>query len=122
MSPVALFFSVIFAVAAALSYPTGWACGLYGGCTTSQMLGCAAGVMFVAYLVSAQFEAQSRKTKPPLPGIRAKRVVGRPLPAMNQRLAISNQWRAAEHHPSSAGATRGLLMLPSPRSARDESL
>ena len=122
MSPLALFLSLIFAVAAALSYPAGWACDLYSSCTTSQMLGCAAGVMLLAYLVSAQLEAQSRKTKPLPSETRAQRVVGRQLPAMKRRLLISNQRRAAENHPSSAEVKGGLPMLPSPRSPRDESL
>ena len=51
MSRVALFFSFIFAVAAGVSYFTGWACDPSGGCTNSQMLGGAAGIMFLAYLV-----------------------------------------------------------------------
>jgi hypothetical protein len=54
---LALCFSFILAVAAAASYFAGWACNPFGGCANSQMLGCAAGVMFLAYLVLDRFEA-----------------------------------------------------------------
>jgi hypothetical protein len=118
MSRVALFFSFIFAVAAGVSYFTGWACDPSGGCTNLQMLGGAAGIMFLAYLVSGRLEAQFRKTKPSRPVTRrAERLIN----PQNRKPVISNNWRATESHRSRAGVTRGLLMLPSPRSSRDAS-
>jgi len=68
---LALCFSFSSAVAAAVAYFAGWVCDPFGGCTNSQMLGCAAGVMFLAYLVLDRLETdppaepQSPKTEPP---------------------------------------------------------
>lgn len=118
MSRVALFFSFVFAVAAAVFYFTGWACDPSGGCNNSQMLGGAAGIMFLAYLVSERLEAQCRTTKPSRPVTRrAERLIN----PQNRKPVISHNWRATESHRSRAGVTRGLLMLPSPRSSRDAS-
>jgi hypothetical protein len=119
MSPVALFSSFIFAAAAVASYPAGWVCDLYGSCTISQMLGYAACIMFLAYLVSDRVEAQSKKARSRLQGTRAGQLIDRKLSDMKRRLVTSNAWRAAENHPSPAAVRRGPLMLPSPRSARD---
>jgi hypothetical protein len=110
MSPVALYFGLIFAAAAAAAYPAGWACDLYRSCTTSQMLGWAAGIMFLTYLVSSRLEAHFRKTNP----------LGTPAERrLIARSAISSKSRAGENRPSRAPMTRGPLLLPSPRSARD---
>ena len=122
MAPVALLSSFIFAAASAASYPAGWVCDLYSSCTISQMLGCAAGIMFLAYLVSSHIEAQSKKARPRLPGTRAGQLIDRRLSEMKRKLVTSNKWRVAENRPSRAGVTRELLMLPSPRSARDATL
>jgi hypothetical protein len=116
MSPVALLSSFIFAAAAVAAYPAGWVCGLYGSCSISQMLGCAASIMFLAYLVSDRLEAQSRKTGPRLLGTRAEQLIDRRSSEMKRRLAISNKWRATGSRPSRAGASGELLMLPSPSS------
>jgi hypothetical protein len=75
LSSLALCFSFILAMAAAASHFVGWACDFYGDCTNAQMLGCAAGVVFVAYVVLDRLETdppaaaqtQSRKTEPPAP-------------------------------------------------------
>jgi hypothetical protein len=119
MSPVALFFSLIFAVAGAVAYCLGWTCDLYGNCTAWQMSVAAAAIMFLAYLVVDRLEAQFKKTKRPLGGTRAERLI---LVAASRKLVIPNKWRAAETHPSRAGVTRGPLMLPSPRSSRNAEL
>jgi len=71
---LALCFSFILAVGAAVSYFAGWACDLFGDCFKSQMLGGAAGVVFLAYLILDRLEADpmprephARKTEPPAP-------------------------------------------------------
>ena len=71
---LALCFSFILAVGAAVSYFAGWGCDPYGNCVNSQMLGGAAGVIFLAYLVLDRLEADpvppephTRKTEPPAP-------------------------------------------------------
>jgi hypothetical protein len=61
----------ILAVAAGLSYSVGWACDPFGACTNSQMLGCAAGIMFIVYFVVQRLESdppppQSGKNEPPV--------------------------------------------------------
>jgi putative Ca2+/H+ antiporter (TMEM165/GDT1 family) len=116
MSPVALFSSFFFAAAAAASYPAGWVCDLYSSCTISQMLGWAAVIMFLAYLVADRIEAQSKKTTQRQPGTRARLLIDRNLSEVKRRLALSKD------RPSRGRASRELLMLPSPRSPRDATL
>ena len=72
MASLALCFGFIFAVAAGVSYFDGWACDTFGNCTNSQLLGGAAGLMFIAYLALQRLEAdhrppRSQKTEPPVP-------------------------------------------------------
>jgi hypothetical protein len=67
-----LFFCLTLAAAAGVSYFVGWACDPFGACNNSQLLGCAAGVMFIAYFVAQRLETgppppRSQKPKPPVP-------------------------------------------------------
>jgi hypothetical protein len=114
MSPVALCFSFIFAMAACVSYFASLACDPHGSCTLWEKLAAAAGVMLLAYLVSRHFEALSRETKPSPQATRTQRRIER-------RLSAGYRKPVAENHPSRVRATSGLLMLPSPRSFRDAS-
>jgi hypothetical protein len=101
VSRVALFSSLIFVAALPLSY--------YFGNSSTPMLVCAAGLMFLAYLVSAQLEARAaRKTKR-----RTEHLIDCRLAATHKR-----QYQPAQNRPLRAGP----LMLPAPRRAGDASL
>jgi hypothetical protein len=115
MSPLALCFSFIFAVAAGASYFASLGCDPHISCTVWEKLAAAAGVMLLACLVLRQLEALSRNTKPSPQLTRTQRRIER-------RLSAGYRKPAAENHPSRAGATSGLLMLPSPRSFRGKSV
>jgi hypothetical protein len=72
LASFALSFCFILVVAAGTSYVDGWACDPLGNCTNSQMLGGAAGLMFVAYLVVQRLETdqpppRAQNSEPPVP-------------------------------------------------------
>jgi hypothetical protein len=99
MSRMALLSSFIFAAMLPVSY--------FFGNSSTPTLGAAAGVMFVAYLLSGQLEARAKETKRSLSKTRER--LYRQSPTMKQ------------YRPPENRAPR-VLMLPSPRRHGDASL